>query len=177
MILSDQMILKAIGDGDIKITPFDDSALGSNSYDVHLSDTLLIYTSEILDCKKNNPTKEYKIGSSGIVLMPGTLYLGATREHTETKRYVPFLDGRSSIGRLGIFIHCTAGVGDINFCGFWTLEITVAQPIKVYADMRIGQLIYFEAGTCGIPYNKKTSSKYNDQSSKPMPSKLYKDFK
>ena len=68
---------------------------------------------------------------------------GSTLEYTETRRFVPFLEGKSSVGRLGIDIHATAGKGDVGFCNHWTLEISVSQPVRVYAGMPIGQLIYF----------------------------------
>ena len=85
-----------------------------------------------------------EIPDEGMILLPHRFYLGVTQEYTETHSHVPFLEGKSSIGRLGIDIHATAGKGDIGFCNTWTLEISVKQPVRVYAGMPIGQLIYFE---------------------------------
>ena len=143
MILSDRRILEEIQKGNIVIDPFDREALGSNSYDVHLGPYLATYSERILDAKAHNQVQEILIPESGYILQPNTLYLGVTEEYTETHAQVPFLEGKSSIGRLGIHIHATAGKGDVGFCNTWTLEITVAQAVRVYSGMPIGQLIYF----------------------------------
>ena len=74
------------------------------------------------------------------MLEPNRLYLGRTGEHTETKNLVPMLEGRSSIGRLGLFVHVTAGFGDVGFRGFWTLEIFCVQPIRIYSGLEICQI-------------------------------------
>ena len=109
MILSDKKILEAIEAGQIVIEPFDRSCLGTNSYDVHLSKNLALYKDQILDAKKHNEVEHFEIPEDGYVLEPGTLYLGVTEEYTETHNSVPFLEGKSSVGRLGIDIHATAG--------------------------------------------------------------------
>ena len=111
MILSDTSILSAIEEGDIVIEPYDRSCLGTNSYDVHLSPYLACYVDEVIDAKKHNQVERFQISDDGIVLRPGRTYLGSTLEYTETRRYVPFLEGKSSVGRLGIDIHATAGKG------------------------------------------------------------------
>ena len=90
--------------------------------------------------------------------------------------HVPFLEGKSSIGRLGIDIHATAGKGDIGFCNTWTLEISVKKPVRVYAGMPIGQLIYFQThGELKTPYNKKSSAKYNQRGDLPVESMMFKN--
>jgi dCTP deaminase len=109
--------------------------------------------------------------------MPDVFYLGVTEEYTETHDHVPFLEGKSSIGRLGIDIHATAGKGDVGFCNYWTLEISVKQPVRVYAGMPIGQLIYFEVkGEIETPYNVKGSAKYNTKTHEPVESMMWKNF-
>lgn len=176
MILSDAEILKAVEKGDIVITPFDKITLGSNSYDVHLSKHLAQYEDEILDAKKHNEVKHFDIPEEGFVLEPGELYLGSTQEYTETHKHVPFLEGKSSTGRLGIDIHATAGKGDVGFCGYWTLEISVSKPVRVYTGMPIGQLIYYTVeGETINPYNKKTSAKYSNQAVLPKESMMWKN--
>jgi dCTP deaminase len=132
MILTDQEILKNIDSKEIIIEPFDKKCLGSNSYDVHLGKYLGTYNDEILDSKKNNEITYFKIPKEGFILQPNELYLGITQEYTETLKHVPFLEGKSSTGRLGISIHATAGKGDIGFKGFWTLEISCIKPVKIY---------------------------------------------
>ncbi|MEE9288105.1 MAG: dCTP deaminase, partial [Bacteroidota bacterium] len=107
MILSDQKILDEIKKGTIVIDPFDPKNLGSNSYDVHLGKWLSMYKHEVLDCKSHNPVEYIEIPDGGYVLMPYKLYLGVTSEYTETHKHVPFLEGKSSIGRLGVDIHAT----------------------------------------------------------------------
>lgn len=176
MILSDKRILEEIAQGNIVIDPFIREQLGSNSYDVRLGKHLAVYTDRVLDAKKHNAIHEFEIGEEGFVLQPNTLYLGVTEEYTETHRHVPFLEGKSSVGRLGIHIHATAGKGDVGFCNNWTLEITVAQAVRVYAGMPIGQLIYFEVdGNVINRYDKKPNAKYNTRSYKPVESMMWKN--
>ncbi len=176
MILSDKEILKNIEEGAIVIEPYTPSCLGSNSYDVHLGRTLAVYNEEVLDAKKHNTIRLFEIPDDGFVLMPDMLYLGVTEEYTETHKHVPFLEGKSSVGRLGIDIHATAGKGDVGFCNFWTLEISVKQPVRVYAGMPIGQLIYFAVeGEILTSYKNKTSAKYNDRVNIPVESMMWKN--
>ena len=159
MILSDSRILEEIEKGTIKLVPYDRECLGSNSYDVHLGSTL-----------------DMEIPDEGIVLYPHIFYLGVTLEYTETHAHVPFLEGKSSTGRLGIDIHATAGKGDVGFCGNWTLEISVKQPVKVYKGMPIGQLIYFPVdGEIEVKYNQKKNAKYAGQHNKPVESMMWKN--
>lgn len=177
MILSDKRILEEIEKGNIVIEPFDINCLGTNSYDVHLGEWMAVYRGEILDAKIENELEYFKIPPEGIVLYPNRLYLGVTLEYTETHGFVPFLEGKSSVGRLGIDIHSTAGKGDAGYCNHWTLEISVKQPVRIYAGMPIGQLIYFEiSGEILTPYNKKRSAKYNQRSDKPIGSMMWKNF-
>jgi dCTP deaminase len=178
MILSDKKILSEIKAGSIVIEPFDRACLGSNSYDVHLGEWLAEYDDEVLDARKHNKIHYFTIPRDGKLLVPTKFYLGVTKEYTETHRHVPFLEGKSSIGRLGIDIHSTAGKGDVGYCNTWTLEISVKQPVRVYAGMPIGQLIYFEvSGEILTPYNKKKSAKYNARNTKPVETMMWKNFK
>jgi dCTP deaminase len=177
MILTDKQILSEIKKRTIVISPFNRSNLGSNSYDVHLGEWLSMYKCEILDAKKHNPVRTFRIPKEGLILVPSKLYLGVTKEYTETHKHVPFLEGKSSIGRLGIDIHATAGKGDVGFKNTWTLEISVRQPVRIYAGMPIGQLIYFEInGEVETPYFKKKNAKYNKRTNKPVESMMWKNF-
>jgi dCTP deaminase len=176
MILSDTHILQAMEAGHILIEPFRRDCLGSNSYDVHLGRHLATYASSELDAKAHNKIEHFEIKPEGFLLQPGRLYLGVTEEYTETHQHVPFLEGKSSAGRLGIFIHATAGKGDVGYCNTWTLEITVAQPVRVYKGMPIGQLIYFEVhGDIAVPYHLKQNAKYTDRSLRPVESMMWKN--
>lgn len=177
MVLSDEQILAFIASKDIVIEPFDRKSLGTNSYDVHLGSTLAVYEEFELDAKKHNTIKSFEIPKEGFVLDPNRFYLGVTLEYTETHKHVPFLEGKSSVGRLGIDIHATAGKGDVGFCNHWTLEISVKQPVRVYAGMPIGQLIYFAVdGKVQTSYDKKSSAKYNQKTNRPMESMMWKNF-
>lgn len=177
MILSDSDILASIANGDIVIEPYRREYLGTNSYDVHLGEWLACYDNEVLDARAHNTINTFRIPEEGYVLLPSHFYLGVTLEYTESHRHVPFLEGKSSIGRLGIDIHATAGKGDVGFCNHWTLEISVKQPIRVYAGMPVGQLIYFmTASDVQVPYNKKASAKYNTRTDRPVESMMWKNF-
>lgn len=177
MILTDVLILREMEKGTIVITPFDRKHLGTNSYDVHLGRYLATYRSDILDAKVHNEVEHFEIPPEGLILLPHRLYLGVTEEYTETHAHVPFLEGKSSIGRLGIDIHATAGKGDVGFCNTWTLEISVKQPVRIYRGMPIGQLIYFEiAGEIGTAYGAKRSAKYTARTDRPVESMMWKNF-
>ena len=171
MILSGKKIEKHI-DQDIIIEPYNRKQLNPNSYNLRLHNELLVYKNSPLDMKLENKTSKIIIPESGLLLKPGKLYLGRTLEYTKTKKFVPMLEGRSSIGRLGMFVHITAGFGDVGFEGFWTLEIFVVQPLKIYPNVEICQ-IYFH--TIDGDYDEYKSGKY--QANKGIqPSYLYKDF-
>lgn len=136
--------------GRIVIKPYDSRKLGPNSYDVSLGDELATYNlkskfsprSHYLDVRGNNPTTTIRIPKEGYKLMPGILYLGCTVEAIGSDYYIPMYEGRSSMARLGIQTHISAGFGDVGFKAQWTLEITVIHPVMIYPNMSIGQ-IYF----------------------------------
>ena len=176
MILTDKEILAQIEEGNILIEPFNRDFLGTNSYDVHLGKYLATYKDPIIDARKHNQIEVFEIPEGGFVLQPETLYLGVTQEYTESHAHVPFLEGKSSVGRLGIDIHATAGKGDVGFCNTWTLEISVTQQVRIYFGMPIGQLIYFQVkGEIENMYNKKSSAKYNERTVKPVESMMWKN--
>lgn len=171
MILSGLEIEKNLGKN-IIIEPFSRSQLNSNSYNVRLHNKILVYKEKTLDMKKPNETKEIIISDKGFKLEPNELYLGRTLEYTTTKNFVPMIEGRSSIGRLGIFIHITAGFGDVGFSGYWTLEIFCIKPIIIYPNVEIAQLYYH---TIDGEYEEYSSGKYQNNTDV-QPSMLYKDF-
>lgn len=177
MILSDRKILNEIKKGSIVITPFNIEKLGGNSYDVHLSKYMAQYVDKTLDSKKHNQVKHFEMSEKGFLLKPGQLYLGSVLEYTETHKHVPFLEGKSSTGRLGIDIHATAGKGDVGFCGYWTMEISTSIPVRVYPGMPIAQLIYYAVdGKVERLYHKKKDAKYSYQEKLPKESMMWKNF-
>ena len=143
MILSGQEILARIG-GDIRIDPFNPTALNPNSYNLTLHDELMVYEEVVLDMAKANRVRRIPIPREGLVLSPNQLYLGRTVERTETHNLVPQIEGRSSVGRLGLFVHVTAGFGDVGFVGHWTLEMFAVQPVRIYPGVPICQIFYHE---------------------------------
>lgn len=171
MLLSGKEMKRNLGEK-IIIEPFRESQLNPNSYNLRLSDELLVYDKVFLDMKTENPVRKIKIPSSGLLLEPNKLYLGRTVEYTKTDGFVPMLEGRSSVGRLGLFIHVTAGFGDVGFSGYWTLEIFCIHPIVIYPNVEICQIYYH---TILGDYEEYKSGKYQDNNGI-QPSMLFKDF-
>jgi dCTP deaminase len=171
LILTGKEIAKKLGT-DINIKPYDENLLNPNSYNLRLHNELLVYTNMPLDMKKPNPSEKIIIPEEGYLLQPGILYLGRTLEYTETFNLVPMLEGRSSIGRLGMYVHVTAGFGDVGFKGFWTLEISVIHPLVIYPNVQICQIFYH---TVEGEITEYKSGKYQANSGI-QPSLLYKDF-
>jgi dCTP deaminase len=171
MILSGLEIKKQMGTN-IVIEPYNEKQVNPNSYNLKLHNELLIYNENLLDMKKPNLTRKIIIPNEGLVLQPNKLYLGRTIEYTKTDKYVPMLEGRSSTGRLGLFIHVTAGFGDIGFAGYWTLEIFCVQPIKIYPEVEICQIYYH---VIEGEYDLYKSGKYQNNNGI-QPSLMYKDF-
>lgn len=171
MILSGHEIRRELG-RKIVIDPFDESHLNPNSYNLSLHDELMTYEEVVLDMRKANRVRRLTIPPDGLVLTPHQLYLGRTTERTETRGLVPMIEGRSSVGRLGLFVHVTAGFGDVGFCGYWTLEMFAVQPVRVYAGVSICQIFYHQlAGD----YTAYASNKY--QHNKDIqPSLLFKEL-
>lgn len=143
MILTGEEIRRELG-GNIKIDPFDPRRINPNSYNLSLHHELLVYEEVVLDIRAPNRYRRLEIPAEGLVLNPGQLYLGRTVERTETRNLVPMIEGRSSVGRLGLFVHVTAGFGDVGFCGYWTLEMYAVQPIRIYAGIEICQIFYHQ---------------------------------
>ena len=171
VILSDKAIAERIGE-DIEIDPFDPGRLNPNSYNLRLHNELLVYDDPVLDMKKPAATTKIRIPESGFTLEPRKLYLGRTVEFTRTTHLVPMLEGRSSVGRLGVFVHVTAGFGDVGFAGYWTLEMFCIQPVIIYPGVEICQIYYH---TIEGDYEPYSSGKY--QGNKGIqPSLMYRDF-
>lgn len=170
-MLSGKEIEKHLG-REIVIDPFELSRLNPNSYNLTLADELLVYTDRELDMKKPNKTEKLQIPPEGLLLEPRRLYLGRTNEYTKTDRFVPMLEGRSSVGRLGLFVHVTAGFGDVGFSGYWTLEIFCVQPVRIYPGVEICQIYYHELSGGYEPYR---SGKYQNNTGI-QPSLLYREF-
>ena len=171
MILSGHEIQAQLG-GDIIIEPFDESRLNPNSYNLSLHGELMTYEEVVLDMRKANRVRRLEIPPEGLVLTPNQLYLGRTIELTETRNFVPMIEGRSSVGRLGLFVHVTAGFGDVGFCGHWTLEMFAVQPVRIYAGVPICQIFYHEIRG---DFTEYSSNKYQHNRDI-QPSLLFKEL-
>ena len=171
MILSGKEIKRRLG-SDIFIDPFDESKINPNSYNLSLHDELLVYDFFRLDMAQDNPHHAIKIPQTGLLLRPNELYLGRTREYTRTENLVPMLEGRSSVGRLGICVHVTAGFGDVGFQGYWTLEIHCIKPVVIYPFIDICQIYYH---TIEGDYENYSSGKYQCNQGI-QTSHMYKEF-
>jgi len=143
MILTGTKIQSEVENGNIAITPFHEDLVNPNSYNYRLGRELLIMDSPLLDAREQPKSHRIIIPEEGYVLQPNTLYLGSTLEEIGSTKYVPSLIGRSSLGRLGLFLQITADLGHIGTHHKWTLELQVVQPLRVYAGMRIGQVSFW----------------------------------
>jgi dCTP deaminase len=171
MILSSEEIKKRLGK-DIIIKPFNTNQLGSQSYNLTLADSLLVYNDTLVDMKTSNQTTVIYIPKDGIILRPNIIYLSKTVEYTETYNLVPEIQGRSSIARLGLYIHVNCPYGGIGFRGNWTLEMHCVQPIRIYSGVQICQIFYHEVLGKIYEYN---GPKYQDATDIGS-SKIYYEF-
>jgi dCTP deaminase len=171
MVLSGLEIRRHLGN-DIVIDPFDESRLNPNSYNLALHDELMVYEEVVLDMRRANRVRRVAIPPDGLVLQPNQVYLGRTVERTETRNFVPMIEGRSSVGRLGLFVHVTAGFGDVGFCGYWTLEMFAVQPVRIYPGVAICQIFYHDIRGSFVEY---ASDKYQHNCDI-QPSLLFKEL-
>jgi len=145
-ILSGNAIREAVAEGTIRITPFRTDQINPASYDLRLGKGVRVYTEPlpgreiVLDAKTDNPSRYFEMGAEGMILKPGTGYLLHTEEVVGTSSLVPVLDGKSSLGRLFLNVHFTAGYGDAGFLGQYTMEVSVLYPLRVYPGMRFAQI-------------------------------------
>jgi dCTP deaminase len=200
MILTSKDIIKHVKNKNIEIEPFDDKKVGPNSYDVTLSNKIKLYKKSnividedgnkilkvnhnsngfnnfkgFLDIKERLDFYEIIIPEEGLVIPNNELILGSTNEYAGSSKFIPMYEGVSSTGRVGLASHVTAGFGDIGFKGKWTLEIFSIYPIKIYPNMRIGQVFFYMPSS--VDENSLYNGKYQSQS-EVMESHIHKDFK
>ena len=144
MILTGKEITTEIYSGAITISPFNILHVTTNSYDLTLGDSLLLYTEEILDPKKNNPYREIVIPKDGIILPKGSFHLGCSLEKIGSTSYVPIIHAKSGVARLGLFVHVTADLIDIGSCGVVTFQFFSTLPVKIYPGMKIAQVSFWQ---------------------------------
>ena len=172
-MLTANAIQQAINQGEILIKPFNLKRLGPNSYDLSLHNELLVYKEPQLDMKKDNAVERIVLSESGFLLQPGKIYLARTQEWTASDVYAQMLEGRSSIGRLGLYVHITAGFGNLGSSGYWTLELSCVQPLMIYPGVRICQVYFVEVEGAKKLFPEKISYKDADDI---QASKLWQEF-
>ncbi|SET64605.1 dCTP deaminase [[Clostridium] polysaccharolyticum] len=171
MILTGNEIKKKVQEKEIIIEPFHENALNPNSINFRLGSKLKVYKNYVLDPKQKQETEIIEIGDDGIVLEPDRIYLGCTMEKMGSEKYVPIMSGRSSTGRLGLFVHITADLIDIGSINHWTLQMHAVQPVKVYKGMPIGQVTFWKPqGEISLYHGKYQGS------TEPMESQIWRDF-
>ena len=185
MVLSDRTIARLIGDGRIAIDPYDESLLQPSSLDVRVDRYFRVFRNwsyPYIDVKaeQEDLTELVEIDDEPFILHPGEFVLGSTLERVRlADDLVARLEGKSSLGRLGLLIHSTAGFIDPGWDGHVTLELSnVANlPITIYRGMKIGQLSFMELSEpAAAPYGAGAiGSKYQGQKG-PTPSRYYKNF-
>lgn len=171
MILTGSEIFKKVKSGKIHIKPFIKENLNPNSYNFRLGKFLKVYKKKLLDPAKLNDYEEIEIPEEGLILEPHKLYLGHTIEEMGSDFFVPTMQARSSIGRLGLYIYLNSGLGDIGFKKQWTLELHSIHRLKVYPGMKIGQMLFWKP----IGKIKLYNGKYKD-SVGPEVSQIWRDF-
>ena len=144
MILTAQEIHHQHTCGHVRIDPFCPKNLNPNSYNYHLSPEILEVTPSLLDSRKKAPHGKIHLPKTGYTLLPGRLYLGSTLEKIGSRDFVITLQGRSSMGRLGLFLQITADLSQLGACHPWTLEMTVVHPLTIYPHMPIGQVSFWK---------------------------------
>lgn len=177
---SDSKIKQQVKDGGLVIAPFDVRNINPCGIDVTLGSEFITYKVLLDSAKKYD---EYDIVRHSlnkhqyITLTRGLIYLGVTNEYVEIPdNAFAELTGKSSLGRLGLSIHATAGHIDPGFKGHITLELSVIQPLTIYPGMKIGQLRFANVdGIVDKPYHEKENSKYNNRLKEPIYSKYADD--
>ncbi|MFB5266242.1 dCTP deaminase [Paenibacillus enshidis] len=171
MILTGQKIKENVLNHKIVIEPFDESSLNPNSINFRLGDYVKVYKNNVLDPKVKQEVEILSIPDDGLVLHPDRLYLGYTLEKMGSNHFVPIISGRSSTGRLGLFVHITADLIDIGSINHWTLQLHATQPIRIYKGMLIGQVTFWKPQGEIVLYDGKYQG-----STEPAESQIWRDF-
>lgn len=185
MILSDRSLRERLAFGSIKIEPYDETLIQPSSIDVRLDDRFICFINDgVIDVKKSSDRFTYSVSagnSNPFRLEPGQFALGSTLESvTVPDDLVGRIEGKSSLGRLGLLIHATAGFVDAGWTGQLTLEFSNVSPLPIllYPGMKIGQISFMEMTTpAENPYGRSINgSKYQGQDG-PVTSRYNENFK
>lgn len=172
MILSGKKIDEEVKNNKIVIEPYNSDDINPNSYNYTLGSYVKVYKNYELDSKHKQDVEIIEIPDEGLVLYPDKIYLGFTEEIIGSDYYVPVITGRSSTGRLGLFVQITSDLVDIGFKGRLTLQLHSTQPVRVYKGMKIGQIMFWKVfGNVDLYKGKYQSS------NEPRESEVWRDFK
>ncbi len=172
MILTGEKIKQEVQEGNISINPFDESMINPNSYNYRLGYDLYQIDNSILDPFSKSKYKKIVLTEEGFTLQPNQLYLSSTFEEIGSDVYAITLIGRSSVGRLGLFLQISAPLGHVGTNHCWTLELKVVQPLVIYPKMKIGQVSFWKVD--GEKNSSYSSSYWNI--SKPEISKIFEEI-
>jgi dCTP deaminase len=145
MILTGPEIARAVHAKEIVIEPFDSARLNPNSYNYSLGDEIKVPTATTLDARHPVAWQAMAIAEAGYLLCPGRVYLANTAEIIGSDSLVTSLIGRSSVGRLGLFVQVTADLGHHGAVHRWTLELATVQPLRIYPRMQLGQVSFWRS--------------------------------
>lgn len=171
MILTGIQIKEECHKRRIKISPFNEEHITTNSFDLTLGDTLLKYENQLIDAKLPQDFQEIKIDKDGYQMNAGDFLLGHSNEKLGSDHFVPIIHGRSSVARLGLFVHVTADLIDIGWHGQVTFQFYSTLPVRLYPGMRIGQVTFWKPKGEILLYKGKYQN-----SEGPNSSQIYKDF-
>lgn len=172
MILTGPEIKKSVENGSIHIAPFLDEMMNPNSYDYRMDYKLLEIDDVPVDPKRQTSYREIDFRDEGYILSPNRTYLANTFEEIGSDTFVPLLIGKTSLGRLGLFLQITADLGNLGAKHKWTLELKAVQPLKIYPMMRVGQVSFWKTlGGTDMQYKGKYG-KFSIAKS----SEIYKEF-
>jgi dCTP deaminase len=143
VILTGPEIAEQVKRERITILPFSVDQVNPNSYDFRLGHTVMGYRNATLDVSEVQPTWTAEMDDEGFIFRPGRIYLAHTLEVMGSCNYVPIIRAKSSVARLGLFIHVTADLIDIGSVNQWTLQLHAVQPVRLYPKMRIGQVTFW----------------------------------
>lgn len=171
MILTGDEISKLVIEGQIKISPFSDKQITTNSYDLRLGEKVLRYLDPIIDVKKEPNFRVDSIPEEGLLLKPGEFVLAESHEKVGSDFFVPLIHAKSGTARAGLFVHVTADLIDIGSYGRINFQLFATLPIRIFPHMLIGQVTFWK------PQGKIELYKGKYQGSDgPVPSQIYKDF-
>jgi len=166
MIIAHDQLLEDVENGRIHCKPFRREMVGTNSIDVSLGRNIKIVCNNARDYIEptiDQVTEDFEMPNIGMILEPGVRYLAHTEEEIGSDFYVPIYEGRSSIARMFLWSHISAGFGEVGFKRQWTLELACVGRIRIFPGMRIGQVFFSTVSSNAKLYGRDIPAHYADQ--------------